>query len=231
MGKLQNTRQILLRAAREAGNEEDTNQLSEGAKHLGRSIEELGRCQTLDEARGYEGEAARAYFKVFSAMVRRDDREAFAFAGRSRRPPLDRMNALLSLVYTLLRFDCVAALESVGLDPQAGFLHALRPGRPALALDLMEELRFIADRLALSLVNRHQITEGDFEEREGGAIYLTDKARKIVIAAYQNRKLDEIQHEIANKKLPLSLIPFIQARLLARHLRNDLPGYLPFLSR
>lgn len=230
-GKLQNTRQVLLRAARETEIEADRNQLATGAGHLARSIKQLEHCKTLDEARGYEGEAAKAYFQAFSTMVRQEDRMTFALAGRTRRPPLDKMNALLSLLYTFLRTDCATALEAIGLDPQAGFLHALRPGRPALALDLMEELRYLSDRLALSLVNRRQITEKDFEEREGGAISLTERGRKEVIAAYQQRKEEEIQHRVLDKAIPFGLLPFVQARLLARTLRGDLPEYLPFLYK
>jgi CRISPR-associated protein Cas1 len=142
------------------------------------------------------------------------------------------MNALLSFVYTLLRHDCAGALEGVGLDPQVGYLHTLRPGRPALALDLMEELRpILADRLVLSLINRRQIQQVDFTEREGGAIHLSDRGRKEVIMAYQNRKQDEVQHRVIGKKVAMGLIPHIQARLLARHLRGDIPDYLPFLYR
>lgn len=230
-GKLQNSRQVLLHSARDREDQEDRGRLAEGARRLAQVIRELEVCKTLEEARGYEGEGARVYFQAFSAMVRRDDRVAFALSGRSRRPPLDRMNALLSFMYTLLRADCVTALESVGLDPQVGFLHALRPGRPALALDLMEELRYLADRLALSLVNRHQVGEQDFEKRAGGAVYLKAEARKTVIASYQARKQDKLRHPVANQTVPLGLVTFIQARLLARHLRGDMPGYLPFLSR
>jgi CRISPR-associated protein Cas1 len=185
----------------------------------------------LDEVRGLEGEAARTYFSVFDRMVR-EDREMFCLNGRSRRPPLDRMNALLSFLYTLLLSDCVAAVEGVGLDPQIGFLHALRPGRPALALDLMEELRVIlADRLALTLVNRRQLSRDDFQERPGGAIHLTDKGRKEVLVAYQKRKQDEVQHPVIDQKVLLGLVPHVQARLLARHLRGDLENYPPFLYR
>ncbi len=162
----------------------------------------------------------------------REDREAFTPHGRTRRPPLDRMNALFSFIYTLLRSDCTGALEGVGLDPQVGYLHTLRPGRPALALDLMEELRpILADRLVLSLVNRRQVQRADFIEREGGVIHLTDNARKEVILAYQTRKQDEIHHRVAGRKISLGLIPHIQARLLARHLRGDMPEYFPFLYR
>jgi len=230
-GKIQNSRQILVRAAREVELPEDQSQLAAGANRLTHSLKQLEQSKTIDEVRGYEGEAARAYFQVFQAMIR-EDREAFALHGRTRRPPLDRMNALLSFLYTLLRNDCVAAAESVGLDPQVGYLHVLRPGRPALALDLMEEFRpILADRLALALVNRCQLRREDFVERAGGAIHLTENARKEVLAAYQRRKQDEVQHRVVGKKIPLGILPHVQARLLARHLRGDLPQYLPYLYR
>jgi CRISPR-associated protein Cas1 len=230
-GKIQNCRQVLLRAGREAENEPDSNILTAAAMTHAHALKRLEQHCFIDGVRGSEGDAARSYFEAFSAMVR-EDRETFSPHGRTRRPPLDRMNALLSFVYTLLRHDCAGALEGVGLDPQVGFLHTLRPGRPALALDLMEELRpILADRLVLSLINRRQIQRNDFIEREGGAIYLTDKARKEVIIAYQNRKQDEIQHRVIGKKISMGLIPHIQARLLARHLRGDMPEYLPFLVR
>lgn len=230
-GKVQNCRQILLRAARETEVHEDQTRLATEANHLAHSLKQLEYSKTVDEARGYEGEAAHAYFRTFNAMIR-EDRDAFALHGRTRRPPLDRMNALLSFLYTLLRSDCVAAAESVGLDPQVGYLHVLRPGRPALAPDLMEELRpILADRLALALINRRQVRKEDFVERAGGAIHLTDSARKEVLAAYQRRKQDDVQHKIVGKKVPFGVIPHIQARLLARHLRGDLPEYLPFLYR
>jgi len=230
-GKIQNCRQVLLRASRETDDEKDSSLLSTAAETHAHALRRLEQHTYIDAVRGSEGDAARAYFETFGSMVR-EDREAFTPHGRTRRPPLDRINALLSFVYTLLRHDCAGALEGVGLDPQVGYLHTLRPGRPALALDLMEELRpILADRLVLSLINRRQIQRADFIERDGGAIHLTDKARKDVIMAYQNRKQDEVQHRIAGKKIPLGLIPHIQARLLARHLRGDLPDYLPFLYR
>ncbi len=231
-GKIHNARHVLVRAAREANEDTEKTMLTTEAHRLARSLEQLEHGKTLDEVRGYEGEAARAYFRVFTLMVRKEEREAFAFSGRSRRPPLDRMNALLSFLYTLLRSDCVAALESVGLGPQVGFVHVLRPGRPALALDLMEELRpLLADRLVLSLINRHQMRENDFLERSGGAIHLTEQARKEVILAYQQRKQSELMHRIAEKKIPLGILPFVQARLLARSLRGDIPEYPPFIFR
>ena len=230
-GKIQNCRQILLRASREADNEQDIHLLSAAATTHAHALKRLEHHTSIDAVRGSEGDAARAYFETFGAMVR-EDRATFTPNGRTRRPPLDRMNALLSFIYTLLRHDCASALEGVGLDPQVGYLHTLRPGRPALALDIMEELRpVLADRLVLSLINRRQIQRTDFIEREGGAIRLTDKARKDVILAYQNRKQDEVQHKVVGKKIPIGLIPHIQTRLLARHLRGDLPEYLPFLYR
>lgn len=230
-GKIQNCRQVLLRAGREAATTEDSSLLLSATTTHAYALARLEHQATVDAVRGSEGDAARSYFEAFGAMVR-EDRETFTPRGRTRRPPLDRMNALLSFVYTLLRHDCVGAIEGIGLDPQVGYLHTLRSGRPALALDLMEELRpILADRLILSMINRRQIQQNDFIEREGGAIHLTDKGRKDVIMAYQKRKQDEVQHRVIGKKIPLGLVPHIQTRLLARHLRGDLPDYLPFIYR
>jgi CRISPR-associated protein Cas1 len=154
----------------------------------------------------------------------------FAFSGRTRRPPLDAINAVLSFVYALLTSDCRAALESVGLDPAVGYLHADRPGRPSLALDLMEEFRpFFADRLVLSLVNRRQLAAKDFRTLDNGATLLTDEGRKTVLVAYQERKRDEIQHPFLEEKVTVGLLWFIQAQLLARHIRGDLDAYPPFI--
>ena len=230
-GKVQNTRQILLRGGREAAAPEDEPPLQDAARHLAESLPRVESAVDLDTLRGVEGDAARAYFAVFTRLVK-EDRNTFRFEGRSRRPPRDAMNALLSFLYTLLLSDCVAAVEGVGLDPQVGYLHALRPGRPALGLDLMEELRpVLADRLALTLVNRRQLVAKDFEEREGGAWSLTDGGRRAVVAAYQQRKQEEVLHPVANQRAPLGLVPHVQARLLARHLRGDLECYPPFLYR
>jgi CRISPR-associated protein Cas1 len=230
-GKVQNARQVLLRGAREALAPEDGPPLQEAARHLAESLPRLQAAADLDQVRGIEGDAARVYFAVFTRLVR-EDRATFRFEGRSRRPPRDPMNALLSFLYTLLLSDCVAAAEGVGLDPQVGYLHALRPGRPALGLDLMEELRpVLADRLGLTLVNRRQLTAGDFEERSGGAWLLSDAGRRTVVTAYQQRKQEEVQHPLAGQRVPLGLIPHVQARLLARHLRGDLEHYPPFLYR
>lgn len=183
----------------------------------------------VERLRGYEGEAASLYFGVFPHALRVDD-PALRFGGRSRRPPLDPVNALLSFLYTLLVHDCRGALEGVGLDPAAGFLHRMRPGRPSLALDLMEELRaHLADRLALSLLNRGQIGARGFRVLENGAVLLTDDARRAVLTAYQERKKDEIEHPFLQEKAPLGLLPHLQASLLARALRGDLDAYPPMI--
>lgn len=230
-GKIQNSRQVLLRAAREASDASDYLALSEGAARLARILERLRECEELNVVRGAEGEAARAYFGVFGHMVR-GDRANFTPNGRTRRPPRDRINSVLSFLYALVRAECTSALEGVGLDPQVGFLHALRPGRPALALDLMEELRpIMADRLAITLVNRRQLKAEHFEQMPGGAVLLNDEGRKVVLVAYQRRKEEELQHRVLKQKLPLGLVPHIQARLLARHLRGDIKDYPPFLYR
>jgi CRISPR-associated protein Cas1 len=230
-GKLQNSRQILLRGAREADAPEDRQRLAQAARKLGESLASAERSAAVDELRGCEGDAARTYFAAFNELVR-EDRATFAFKERSRRPPLDAMNALISFLYTLLLADCVAAVEGVGLDPQVGYLHALRPGRPALALDLIEELRSVlADRVALSLINRRQLQAEDFVTRDGGSVSLTERGRKEVLIAYQKRKADEVRHRVLDRSLPLGLVPHVQARLLARHLRGDLPEYLPFVYR
>lgn len=230
-GKLQNERQVLLRGAREATDPGDGAALGAAARTVAQGIATAQWTGDLDALRGVEGTAAREYFAVFDRLVR-DDRATFRMAGRNRRPPLDPINALLSFCYTLLTTDCVAALEGCGLDPQVGFLHALRPGRPALGLDLMEELRApVADRLALTLLNRKQLTARDFEARPGGAVSLTDAGRKRTVLAYQGRKADEVPHRLLDRKVPLGLVPHIQARLLARHLRGDLEYYPPFLVR
>lgn len=230
-GKLQNGRQVLLRGAREATEPADAEALGAAARVVAQGIAAIQWTSDLDGLRGVEGTAARTYFGVFDRLVR-DDRATFRMAGRNRRPPRDPINALLSFCYALLTSECVAALEGCGLDPQVGFLHALRPGRPALGLDLLEELRSpIADRLALTLINRRQLTPSDFEERPGGAVSLTDGGRKTVVIAYQERKTDLVPHRLLDRKVPLGLVPHVQARLLARHLRGDLDYYPPFLVR
>jgi CRISPR-associated protein Cas1 len=229
-GKVQNSRHVLLRAAREAAIVEDETPLTLAADHLATVLLRLRDMTDLDEVRGAEGDAARTYFGVFGHMVNAD-RPAFSPDGRSRRPPRDRVNAVLSFLYALVRGECASALEGVGLDPQVGFLHALRPGRPALALDLMEEMRpILADRLALTLINRRQLKAGDFEATPGGAVSLTEEGRRNLIVAYQKRKESVLHHRLLREKLPLGLVPHVQARLLARHLRGELRAYPPFLA-
>lgn len=230
-GKLRNSRLVLQRGAREATDEADATALSLSADRLRAELALLPPATALDAVRGHEGTAARIYFSVFDRLVR-EHRPHFRLEGRTRRPPIGRLNTLLSFLYTLLRSDCHSALEGVGLDPQVGYLHALRPGRPALALDLMEELRpLLADRLALTLVNRRQLQPDDFVELPGGATRLTDDGRRTVLVAYQRRKQEEVSHPALDRKVPLGLVPHLQARLLARHLRGDLEQYVPFIAR
>lgn len=230
-GKIRNCRQLLLRGAREAKYESDVQGLTRGADDLAAALRALPNANDLDALRGVEGEAARQYFARLNLLVRADVRQDFAMDGRSRRPPRDRMNALLSFLYAMLMNDCRSALEAVGLDPQLGFLHAVRPGRAALALDLMEEFRHQADRLALTLVNRGQIQASDFTLHEGGGVTLAEKGRKAVVVAWQERKQETLSHPLLEQPVALGLLPQLQARFLARTLRDDMETYLPFLLR
>jgi CRISPR-associated protein Cas1 len=230
-GKLRNQRQVLLRGARDAGDDADRRILVRAAQNLAASQRSLPATVTLDAVRGVEGEAARGYFAAFNHLVRPDLRERFGIDGRSRRPPRDSMNALLSFLYSMWMNDCRSACEAAGLDPQVGYLHAVRPGRAALALDLMEEFRPLADRLALTLVNRRQLDERGFDEREGGAVMLQSDARKTVVVAFQERKKDELIHPLLAQAVPLGVVPLVQARLLARHLRGEAESYPPFAVR
>lgn len=222
-GKVRNARQVLQRGAREAKAADDADHLDRGAGDLAATLRALPGTTDLDMLRGLEGEAARQYFARLPRLVRPDLRQHFSMDGRTRRPPRDRFNALLSFLYSMWMNDCRSALEAAGLDPQVGFLHALRPGRAALALDLMEEFRPQADRLALTLVNRGQLEPDDFELHEGGAVSLQPDARKAVIVAYQERKQEEITHPVLKEPVPLGLVPLVQARLLARAIRADGP--------
>ena len=230
-GKLKNTRQVLQRGAREAKAEDEANALARLADDLAASLRALPGEDSLDGVRGIEGEAARRYFSGLNLLVRADQRTAFAMDGRTRRPPRDRLNALLSFLYAMWMNDCRSALEAAELDPQVGFLHALRPGRASLALDLMEEFRPWADRLALTLINRGQLKAHDFVLREGGAVALQPDARKAVVVAYQERKKDDINHPLLAQSVPLGLVPLVQARLLARAMRDDGAPYVPFVAK
>ena len=203
----------------------------------GEAADSLGRCMAqmqevpLEVLRGIEGDAARYYFGAFGELITRN-RETFSFHGRSRRPPLDAVNCLLSFLYTLLCHDCRSALEAVGIDPQVGFLHRDRPGRPSMALDLMEEFRpVISDRLALSLINLGQVQGSGFLKGGSGAVLMDDATRKTVLVAYQNRKQDVIEHPFLKEKMPVGLLFHVQASLLARCLRNDLEGYPPYIMK
>lgn len=230
-GKLQNARTTLLRSAREAKTEESENSLRAAAADQANGIQLLARLRHLDEVRGVEGDAARSYFGAFSHMIRNEEIRG-TFRGRNRRPPLDPVNALLSFVYGMVRNECSSALEVVGLDPQVGYLHGLRPGRQSLALDLMEEFRpILADRFIISLLNLGQIAENDFIYRPGGAVELSEDARKTLVLAYQRRKQDEVKHPMLKSTVPIGLLPQVQARLLARHIRGDAPHYQPYLYR
>jgi CRISPR-associated protein Cas1 len=230
-GKIRNARHVLLRGARESKSEDDARLLARGADDLAAALRGLPAATTLDELRGIEGDAARRYFDRMTLLVRPDAREAFRMNGRSRRPPRDRFNALLSFLYSMWMNDCRSAVEAAGLDPQLGLLHAVRPGRAALALDLMEEFRPLAERLALTLINRAQVTERDIVEREGGAVLLEGDARKAVVVAFQERKKEELSHPLLAQPLALGLVPLVQARLLARTIRGETEGYVPFLLR
>ena len=230
-GKIKNTRQVLQRGAREAKTPEEAALLARRADDLAASLRALPAAADLDTLRGVEGEAARQYFSGLNLLIRSDARESFFMDGRTRRPPRDRFNALLSFLYAMWMNDCRSALEAAGLDPQVGFLHALRPGRAALALDLLEEFRPWADRLALTLINRAQVEAGDFEVREGGGVSLQPEARKAVVVAFQERKLEELTHPLLAQAVPLGLVPLVQARLLARALREDGASYVPFVPK
>lgn len=229
-GKVANSRTVLQRTIRDHGDATDISALEEVVSHLGASLRRLQGGLDLDAIRGVEGDAAHIYFSVFDHLVVRD-KEAFAFEERNRRPPLDRMNCLLSFLYTLVMHDVRSALECVGLDPAVGFLHRDRPGRMSLALDMMEEFRPFADRLALSLVNLGQLQEKDFDISEAGSVRMKDDPRKTLLVAYQKRKQDVINHPFLNEKMPIGLLFHMQALLLARFLRGDLDGYPPMLWR
>lgn len=230
--KIANQRAVLQRALRDHGEESPPVQVARIEAAVDRLGHILRRVASLNEGvdalRGAEGEAAQNDFAVFDHLIRTED-PGIRFHGRSRRPPLDPVNALLSFLYVLLTHDCRSAAEGVGLDPAVGFLHRDRPGRPSLALDLMEEFRpVLADRLALSLLNRRQLRARDFETRDGGAVLLTDAGRKTVLTAWTERKKEERRHPFLEETAPLGLVPHIQAHLLARHLRGDLDAYPPW---
>lgn len=228
IGKVMNSRNLLLRRLRDHG---ENAPVEEAKSQMALVLKHLRSADSIDCVRGYEGEAANIYFSVFNELIL-TKKNTFHINGRNRRPPLDPMNALLSFLYTILLHDCEAALESVGLDPQIGFLHTLRPGRASLACDLMEELRApLVDRLALTLVNLNQITEKGFRKTELGSVEMMDDVRKVVLTAWQKRKQEVVIHPFIDEKIPIGLIPFVQAQLLAKFVRGDLDSYPPYLVK
>lgn len=228
--KVMNYRHLLLRHKR---NHPDNcpESIFVAAETMGRRISNIQQVNSLDELRGYEGECANIYFGVLSFLIT-SQQEDFIFNQRSKRPPLDPANALLSFLYAILANDVRSALETVGLDPQVGFLHQIRSGRPSLALDIMEEFRaYLGDRIMLNLINLKQVTKKDFEIRESGEVHMLDSARKALLTAYQKRKQEEITHPFLGEKMTIGLLPHIQAQLLARYIRGDIRDYPPFYLR
>lgn len=231
LGKVHNERYVLERALRDHVVRVDEERLRHASGLLKKSMEYIRDCSGLDELRGFEGEAASVYFGVFNELILQG-KENFSFSGRNRRPPLDRVNALLSFAYALLANECAGAAYSVGLDPYVGFLHRDRPGRKSCALDLMEELRSpVADRFVLTLINKRQLDPGGFYKTESGAVIMNDETRKTVIQRWQDMKQEVIQHPFLKEKLPMGLLPYAQAMLLARYLRKDIDAYPPYFKR
>jgi CRISP-associated protein Cas1 len=227
--KIQSSRSVLRRRLRNHGPEQE---VKKAVKHLGSCLRNVESFDSLDQVRGTEGDAAATYFRVFNYLILPEVQDEFTFEGRNRRPPRDPVNAMLSFLYAVIGQDISSALQGVGLDPQVGFLHADRPGRDSLAQDLLEEFRaYLADRLVLSLINRKQIKDKDFILEASGAVRMKDDARKTLLTSLQERKQEEISHPFLKEKVPIGLLPHVQAMLLARHLRGDLECYPPFLAR
>ena len=229
VGKVHNGRWILGRAVRDHEMRINAGAVRLAANQMAGCLPEIAQTESLETLRGLEGEVASRFFSVFDELIL-NQKEAFFFDGRNRRPPEDNVNAMLSFAYTLLANDCASALESVGLDSYVGFLHRDHPGRASLALDLMEELRGVfAERLVVSLINNREITAKHFQKQPGGAVFLDDAGRKILLNAWQTRKREQITHPYLGEKLYWGLVPYVQALLLARYLRGDLDEYPPFL--
>ena len=229
LGKVHNARWVLERAVRDHSLQIDTDKVRNASGFLKQSLELIQNCQTKEQLRGYEGEAASIYFGVFDQMILQQKKD-FAFHGRNKRPPLDPVNALLSFVYTLLTNTITSALETVGLDPYVGYLHTDRPGRASLSLDLIEELRAVlADRFVLSLINKRMVSGENFSRKENGAVLMDDEVRKRVLTEWQNKKKEVITHPFLKEKVEWGMVPYVQAMLLARYLRGDLDGYPVFL--
>ena len=229
LGKVHNARWVLERAVRDHSMQIDAERVKKASEMLKNSLILIQNSTSGDELRGYEGEAASIYFSVFDELILQQKKD-FTFQGRNKRPPLDKMNAMMSFVYTLLTNMEASALECVGLDPCVGYLHTERPGRASLALDMMEELRSVlADRFVLSLVNKRMITAKNFTQKENGAVLLDDAGRKVILTEWQNRKKETITHPYLQEKVEWGMVPYVQAMLLARFLRGDLDGYPAFL--
>jgi len=229
VGKLANCRAVLQRALRDHGEKLASSEVRDASLRIRETLTRVQHQKSLDVLRGFEGDAARIYFSVFDHLITAQ-KESFLFQERNRRPPLDKVNCLLSFIYTLLLHDVRSALETVGLDPGVGFLHRDRPGRPGLALDMMEEFRpYLADRLVVSLINLRTVQKTGFTTTDSGAVLMNEETRKEVIAAYQNRKQEEIIHPYLNEKVHIGILFYIQSLLLARYLRGDLDGYPPFI--
>lgn len=228
LGKVYNARWVLERATRDHPQRVPVDELKKISGQLATALTNIENAETSEELRGIEGEAAKLYFSGFDNLILQQ-RKTFAFTRRSRRPPLDPVNALLSFAYTLLARDCAAALEGVGLDPYVGFLHRPRPGRTSLALDLMEELRSVyADRFVVTCINQKTILPKHCEKQESTAVLLTEEGRRAFLEAWQTRKQQMIQHPFLKEKIPWGLVPYVQALLLARTIRGDLERYPPF---
>ena len=229
IGKIYNARWVLERATRDHGLQVNVEELKRSSEKLKHSLAQVNDCQSKERLRGIEGEAAQIYFGVFDELILQQKQD-FSFNGRTRRPPLDNVNALLSFVYTLLTNTITSALETVGLDPYVGCLHTERPGRVSLSLDLIEELRpVLADRFVLSLINKKIVTKKGFEKKENGAVLMDDKTRRSLLTEWQNKKKETLTHPFLKEKVEWGMVPYVQAMLLGRYLRGDLDGYPPFL--
>lgn len=229
IGKIYNAKWVLERTKRDHALRVNVERLTEQSGKLSIALSSARQSSSMDELRGVEGLAAKDYFYAFDDLVLRN-KDDFFFTGRSRRPPLDRLNALLSFCYSILTNDCIAALQGVGLDPYVGFMHTDRPGRASLALDLVEEFRpVLADRFVLTLVNTGAVKPDDFEIHENGGVFLSDSGRKKVLSAWQKKKSEQILHPFLQEKIQWGLVPYVQALLLTRAVRGDLDGYPPFL--
>ena len=229
IGKVHNARWVLERAIRDHALQIDAEKVKTASGFLKNSLEQIQKCESKEQLRGFEGEAASVYFSVFDQLILQQKKD-FSFHGRNKRPPLDNVNALLSFVYTLLTNSITSALECVGLDPYVGYLHTERPGRASLSLDLIEELRAIlADRFVLNLINKRMISGKNFSQKENGAVFMDDETRRTVITEWQNKKKEVITHPYLGEKVEWGMVPYVQAMLLARYLRGDLDGYPVFL--